>query len=162
MIFFFAQCRRYYIILIHIQCCGILFFVDKKNRVHDSLTHLSCHHMIFFFALTRDVAYIVLTEPMPSYCLLCLSSSRYPLYMAFCIFITFLQDDLTCLDALKATLFVKIIVTLIGPIKTYGLYYCDIGSDYFLMITLFMNCHYIYGSISMAILCFSYLSLIHI
>ena len=76
--------------------------------------------------------------------------------MALCIFITFLQDDLTCLDALKATLFAKIIVTLIGPIKTYGLYYCDIGSDYFFVVTLFLNCHYIYGSISVAILCFSY------
>ena len=71
----------------------------------------------------------------------------------------FLQDELiTCLDVVKANvnLFVKIMLMLIGSIKSYVLYYCDIGSDYFFVVTLFLNCHYIYGSISVAILCFSY------
>ena len=43
-----------------------------------------------------------------------------------------------------------------GPVKTSGLYYCDVASDYSFMITLYRNCHYKYGLMSLAILCFSY------
>ena len=47
-------------------------------------------------------------------------------------------------------------LTLSGPIFTYGLYYFDIFSDFFFMITLFMNCHKYYGIISLSIICVSY------
>ena len=47
-------------------------------------------------------------------------------------------------------------LTLSGPIFTYGLYYFDIFSDFFFMITLFMNCHYYYGLTSLSIICLSY------
>ena len=51
---------------------------------------------------------------------------------------------------------VKIVLTLSGPIFTYGLYYFDIFSDFFHMISLFNNCHKYYGIISLSIICLSY------
>ena len=61
----------------------------------------------------------------------------------------------TCMQRLKESL-LKIVLTLSGPIFTYGLYYFDIFSDFFFMITLFMNCHKYYGITSLTIICLSY------
>ena len=61
---------------------------------------------------------------------------------------TFLQRFKECL--------VKILLTLSGPIFTYGLYYIDIFSDLLFMITLFINCHKYYGITSLSIICVSY------
>ena len=47
-------------------------------------------------------------------------------------------------------------LTLSGPIFTNGLYYFDIISDFFFMLTLFMNCHKYYGIMSLSIICVSY------
>ena len=53
---------------------------------------------------------------------------------------------------------VKILMSFLGPIKTSGLYYYDIYTDFYLMQTLFNNCHYQYGYISLIILITSYLT----
>ena len=49
-------------------------------------------------------------------------------------------------------MFVKIVMSFLGPIKTSGLYYYDIYTDFYLMQTLFNNCHNEYGYISLVII----------
>ena len=61
----------------------------------------------------------------------------------------------TWMQRLKESL-LKIVLTLSGPIFTYGLYYFDIFSDFFFTITLFMNCHKYYGITSLTIICLSF------
>ena len=52
----------------------------------------------------------------------------------------------------------KILMSFLGPIKTSGLYYYDIYTDFYLMQTLFNNCHNQYGYISLIILITSYIT----
>ena len=52
----------------------------------------------------------------------------------------------------------KIILSFLGPIKTSGLYYYDIYTDFYLMQTLFNNCHTQYGYISLIIMITSYIT----
>ena len=59
------------------------------------------------------------------------------------------------MQRLKETL-VKIFLTIIGPILSYGLYYCDIISDILFMVTLFQNCHTFYCTTSLSIILLSY------
>ena len=68
------------------------------------------------------------------------------------------QEKPSCLQRLKASLFGKISLTLIGPIKSYGLYYYDHISDIIFMVTLFRNCHKYYGIASLFIVIMSYIS----
>ena len=58
----------------------------------------------------------------------------------------------------KGLTIIKVFETLIGPIKSYGLYYYDIISDFLFMITLFRNCHFKYGITSLSIMILSYLT----
>ena len=58
----------------------------------------------------------------------------------------------------KRTLVAKIFLTMIGPMLTYGLYYLDLFSDTYNMITLFINCHFYYGVMSLAIMLLSYIT----
>ena len=53
---------------------------------------------------------------------------------------------------------VKILMSFLGPIKTSGLYYYDIYTDFYLMQTLFNNCHNQYGYISLIIMITSYIT----
>jgi hypothetical protein len=59
---------------------------------------------------------------------------------------------------LKTFMFVKIIMSFLGPIKTSGLYYYDIYSDFYLMQLLFTNCHNEYAYISLVIIITSYIT----
>ena len=59
---------------------------------------------------------------------------------------------------LKTFMFVKIILSFLGPIKTSGLYYYDIYTDFYLMQTLFNNCHPNYGYASLVIIFTSYIT----
>ena len=60
------------------------------------------------------------------------------------------------MQRIKRTLVAKIVLTIIGPLLTYGLYYSDLCSDTYLIITLFLNCHFYYGIMSLAIMLASY------
>ena len=62
------------------------------------------------------------------------------------------------MQRVKNNLVVKIILTLIGPVLTSGLYYFDLYSDTVFMITLYMNCHVYYSIMSLAIMLVSYMS----
>ena len=62
------------------------------------------------------------------------------------------------MERVQRTLVAKIILTIIGPLLTYGLYYFDLYSDTYNMISLFLNCHYYYGTMSLAIMLVSYIS----
>ena len=62
------------------------------------------------------------------------------------------------MEKIKQSLIGKVGMTLIGPVFTYGLYYYDYFSDFSLMITLFINCHYHYGLTSIAIMMLSYVT----
>ena len=55
-------------------------------------------------------------------------------------------------------MFVKIVMSFFGPIKTSGLYYYDIYTDFYLMQTLFNNCHDHYAYISLVIIITSYIT----
>ena len=55
-------------------------------------------------------------------------------------------------------MFVKIVMSFLGPIKTSGLYYYDIYTDFYLMQTLFNNCHDHYAYISLVIIITSYIT----
>ena len=59
---------------------------------------------------------------------------------------------------LKTFMIVKILLSFLGPIKSSGLYYYDIYTDFYLMQTLFNNCHDQYGYISLVIIITSYIT----
>ena len=59
---------------------------------------------------------------------------------------------------LKTLMLMKIILSFLGPIKTSGLYYYDIYTDFYLMQTLFNNCHPNYGYVSLVIIITSYIT----
>ena len=61
-------------------------------------------------------------------------------------------------QTLKTFIVVKLALSFIGPIKSYGLYYYDLYTDVFNVQTYFKNCHPIYGYISLGILFSSYMS----
>ena len=62
------------------------------------------------------------------------------------------------MEKIKRTFVAKLLLTIIGPLLSYGLYYFDLYSDTYNMITLFVNCHFYYGSMSLAIMLISYIS----
>ena len=62
------------------------------------------------------------------------------------------------MERVKRTFVAKILLTIIGPLLTYGLYYFDLYSDTYNMITLFVNCHFYYGLTSLTIMLISYIS----
>ena len=58
---------------------------------------------------------------------------------------------------MKKFMIVKIIITIIVPLRSYGLYYSDLYTDFSLMQALFKNCHSDFGYISLAIFAQSYI-----
>ena len=43
-----------------------------------------------------------------------------------------------------------------GPVLTYGLYHFDLFSDFMQAINLFLNCHHIYGALTVVFILLSY------
>ena len=73
---------------------------------------------------------------------------------------------MSCIDALMRAckqiairafgILKKIIVTALGPLLEYGLYYFDLYSDGYFTYTLASNCHWRYFTFSVGILLSSY------
>ena len=50
----------------------------------------------------------------------------------------------------------RTLLSLFGPLLTYGLYHLDLFSDFMQSINLFSNCHFFYGSMTLLFVLLSY------